>query len=61
MPFYDYECSGCDRQYILRHGVNEQGERVCPVCGSVLKKLISAFNISTYPVKSVKVNGEEVR
>jgi len=33
----------------------------CPTCGGTTKKLMSNFVFANYPVKSVKLNGEEIR
>ena len=61
MPLYEYQCHVCGLKveklvpYIGEHTVS------CTRCGGTTRKLMSSFVYPNYPVKSVKLNGEEIR
>jgi putative FmdB family regulatory protein len=42
MPTYDYKCANCGHVVEVVRGVNEAGPTVCPVCGGLLRKQMSA-------------------
>jgi putative FmdB family regulatory protein len=42
MPTYDYGCTNCGHVVEVVHGVNEPGPTVCPECGGLLRKRMSA-------------------
>ena len=42
MPTYDYGCTNCGHVIEVVHGVNEAGPTVCPECGGLLRKRLSA-------------------
>lgn len=39
---YDYECTTCEKTHEVSHSVSDTSEHLCPDCGSVMHKLISA-------------------
>jgi putative FmdB family regulatory protein len=42
MPTYDYKCANCGHVVEVVRGVNEAGPTVCPECGGLLRKQMSA-------------------
>lgn len=42
MPTYDYKCTNCGHVVEAVHGVNQPGPTVCPECGGLLRKQMSA-------------------
>jgi putative FmdB family regulatory protein len=42
MPTYDYKCTNCGHVVEVVRGVNEAGPTVCPECGGLLRKQMSA-------------------
>lgn len=54
MPFYEYECEGCKKQFVLLQSMNAKAEdTVCPYCSaSKARKLLSKFSSSSSAVCS---------
>ena len=42
MPTYDYVCTSCGHEMEVMHSVHGHGPAACPVCGSPMRKAISA-------------------
>ena len=42
MPLYEYECQQCNHRFEKIQSFSASPETVCPKCGGVLEKLISA-------------------
>jgi putative FmdB family regulatory protein len=42
MPLYEYQCSSCGKHYERIERVSELHDGVCPVCGGVAHRLVSA-------------------
>jgi len=40
MPFYDYQCVGCDRIQEERHSITETPEIKCNYCAAPCKRLM---------------------
>ncbi|MBI9103464.1 MAG: zinc ribbon domain-containing protein [Spirochaetales bacterium] len=40
MPTYDYRCEKCENVFEEFHGMTEDPEIKCPLCGNVSKKMI---------------------
>ena len=60
MPWYVYVCPKGHRHETTKR-INDRVHDKCPVCGEMAGLVICAPNLNKYPVKSVRVNGEEVR
>ena len=46
MPMYEYRCTICNHQFELRQKFSDEPVGECPLCGAVVKKLISATAFS---------------
>ncbi len=48
MPFYEYKCEGCNKDFVLLQSMTAKVEdTVCPYCnGKKAKKLVSKFSSS---------------
>ncbi len=46
MPFYEYVCEGCKKEFVLLQSMTAKAEdTVCPYCSEKkAKKLVSAFS-----------------
>lgn len=42
MPTYEYQCSGCGREFEVRQRISEPALTQCETCGGTLKRLLSA-------------------
>lgn len=42
MPIYEYVCTGCGRRIDVIHGIHASRPSTCEVCGSPLRKALSA-------------------
>ncbi len=42
MPIYDYRCSSCGNQVEVIHSIDGSGPTECDVCGSTMRKALSA-------------------
>lgn len=42
MPLYEYRCKACGHQFEKIQSFSAPEEKVCPVCGSEVERLISA-------------------
>jgi putative FmdB family regulatory protein len=42
MPLYEYQCSSCGKHYERIERVSELHDGVCPECGGVAHRLVSA-------------------
>src|SRR5215213_8945869 len=60
MPLYEYQCDACGHRFEKIQKFSDPLERVCPVCGGVVSKLMSSpaiqfkgsgFYITDYPKK----------
>jgi len=61
MPVYEYECSKCGEEFESLRDFRNRDKEVCAVCfSSEVERKLSRFNLSVFPIKSVKVNGREV-
>src|SRR5438046_1697774 len=40
MPFYEYRCDACDRQFEVYHGINEKPEMKCETCSGPVRKVL---------------------
>jgi len=60
MPIYEFHCKTCGKDFEVRTSIMERDFVRCS-CGekAILKMSVPHFN--NYPVKAVRVNGEEVR
>ena len=60
MPLYAYHCRAC--QFDFDNFVRMDGRDVvqCPKCHAPAQRQFSAPHIRTFPIKAVRVNGEEV-
>lgn len=47
MPTYDYQCEPCRMIYMVRHGMNDKPDIVCPKCEQTTVKMLSAPNLNT--------------
>lgn len=45
MPIYEYRCVACGREIEVIHGIHAEGPSECDVCGSPMRKLVSASAI----------------
>lgn len=41
MPVYEYECKGCEKILEIKQKMADDPLKVCPECGSEVKKLMS--------------------
>lgn len=65
MPTYEYQCqaSDCEYPFEVRLSLSEyNAPQVCPMCGGVARKLISALNFvlrgDDWPGKNIKIKGQ---
>jgi len=62
MPYYDYCCSACPTRFEVRLPMGSRDLIRCPKCKGVSERVYAAPpNLAMYPVKSVRLNGEEIR
>lgn len=40
MPTYDYKCEECDKVFEEFHGMTEEPEVICPICGGSTRRMI---------------------
>ncbi len=48
MPYYDYECSKCEKQWESLHTIADRKKERCPDCGGKTRLLIGGNTITTY-------------
>ncbi|MGB9720960.1 MAG: FmdB family zinc ribbon protein [bacterium] len=41
MPTYEYECINCRFRFEIFQGINDEKVKICPKCGSSVRRLIS--------------------
>jgi len=60
MPLYEYQCDACGHRFEKIQKFSDPLESICPVCGGVVRKLVSSpaiqfkgsgFYITDYPKK----------
>ena len=61
MPIYEYECWNCNHEFDELVAWQYKETVMCPECGCKPTPKISRFIINDYPVKAVRLNGEEIR
>jgi putative FmdB family regulatory protein len=63
VPTYEYQCTGCGREFEVRQRISEAPLTVCETCGGALKRLLSAapfilkgagWYVTDYPSESRK-------
>ena len=45
MPLYEYQCRSCGVRFERRQPINDEPVKVCPECGSDVKRLIHPVGI----------------
>lgn len=45
MPVYSYKCTSCDHQFEARQRFTDDPLTECPVCGSLIRKVITPVGI----------------
>jgi putative FmdB family regulatory protein len=45
MPTYEYLCEACGLQFEKFQKMTDEAVRICPMCGGIVKRLISAGNV----------------
>lgn len=40
--YYDYKCEDCDNKFELEHPMKEIGDKKCPKCGGISKRVFSS-------------------
>ncbi len=61
MSIYEYRCPACGVQFEVRHEVGSRELVRCPKCKSPAERRYSLFNFNNFPIKAVRLNGEEIR
>ena len=60
MPVYEYKCLKCNhKQEKLVRG--KESLVRCEKCGGRAQKIMSVPYLNNYPIKAVRLNGEEIR
>jgi putative FmdB family regulatory protein len=63
VPTYEYQCTGCGREFEVRQRISEPPLTTCEKCGGVVKRLISSapfilkgegWYVTDYPSESRK-------
>jgi putative FmdB family regulatory protein len=63
VPTYEYQCTGCGREFEVRQRISEAPLSVCETCGGAVKRLLSAapfilkgegWYVTDYPSESRK-------
>ena len=63
MPTYEYQCTGCGREFEVRQRISEPALTRCEKCGDVVKRLLSSapfilkgagWYVTDYPSESRK-------
>ena len=63
MPTYEYQCTGCGREFEVRQRISEPALTRCEKCGGVVKRLLSSapfilkgagWYVTDYPSESRK-------
>lgn len=39
MPIYEYKCKNCEHVFERFQAVNDQPEKICPMCGGEVKRV----------------------
>ncbi len=45
LPLYEYQCTTNKHRFEVRHGMNEEPVKVCPECGSEVRRVIHPVGI----------------
>ena len=61
MPFYDYACTKCDKEFEVLHRIHEKPEVLCPACGKPAKKMISACGIIIHHTGAMRATRDKIR
>lgn len=61
MPIYEYHCNYCDKDLEQLMPFQYADEATCPDCGQPAMRKPSRAFIPKFPIRSVKVKGEDVR
>lgn len=46
MPIYEYRCKACNNQFELRQKFSDPPADLCPECGGIVSKIVSATSFS---------------
>ncbi len=45
MPYYDYHCENCDKEFEVFQNMDDEPMSTCPDCGSVVRRVFGASGI----------------
>ena len=60
MPLYEYKCPECGLRFEQLVPFFKKDKTDCPDCGVTAEVLMSKSHFNNYPVRSVKLNGNDV-
>lgn len=60
MPLYSFTCPQGHRHEKIK-AIESRHTDTCPVCGERANLTITVPNVRKFPVKAVRLNGEEIR
>lgn len=60
MPLYEYQCNKCGHKFEKLMAYQYRDEVYCPECGAKATVKLSSYHVRMFPIKSVKLNGNDI-
>jgi len=61
MPLYEYHCQACGNDFEKIRKFSNKDLVSCSKCGARATFKFSSYYFNNYPVRAVRLNGEEIR